>query len=84
MSTDRSPLFGPGAGCLRTIPASPRIAGSYRFHRQQLDTQVTQLVEQPVQVSLVADLAYENGLTGAGYRRHPVEGRGEVVAQPPS
>ena len=75
-------LVAPFASLPTTVSASICWAG--RLHGEQFEAEVTQPVEQPVQVRLVTHLANEHRLAGSGFQRHPVESGLEVVTQPPA
>ena len=64
------------------LSAGIRRAGG--FHGSQVDAEVAQPVEQPVQVRPVADFAGEHGLAVPGFEHHPAEGGFETLAQPPT
>ena len=52
------------------------------LHGEQFDPEVTQPVEQAVQLGLVADLSDKHGPVWAGFQGHPLEGGLEALAQP--
>jgi hypothetical protein len=54
------------------------------LHCYQVDAEVAQPVEQPVQMRLVTDLPDEHSLVLPGLEYHSVEGGLETLSQPPA
>ena len=50
----------------------------------QVDAEVAQPVEQPVQVRLIADLTNQHGLALPLLQHHPIERGLETIIQPPA
>src|SRR5262249_58898362 len=55
-----------------------------RRHGHQIDPEVTQPVQQPVQVRLVTDLSDEHSLAAPRLQHHPIKGGLEPFAEPPA
>src|SRR5262249_54962273 len=68
------------------VPARVALSGSGlaigRLHSYQVDAEVAQPVQQPVEVRLVTDLPDEDGQALSGFQLHPVEGGLETIIQP--
>jgi len=58
-----------------------RVSG---FHGDQFDPEVTQPVQQPVQVRLVTDVTDQHCPVDTGFQGHTLEGGLEVLAQAPT
>src|SRR5215475_15734922 len=67
------------ATCIPSAFLSTARVGRLRLHGYQIDTEVTQPVQQPIQVGLVTDLPNENRLAPPGFEDHPVEGGREAL-----